>query len=386
MKRIITLLMVMAVGASAWAQLAGDGYYRVKNAESGRYVYVMDNRGHFNWGTSDADMNAIQLCKYFSNAVSDPATVLYAESKGGRQYDLRAQGTGIYQIISYYISILDMKNGYYRAYGTDSGLTKYLSDGWNTRNGVYGYLSTTRPATSPYLNWEIKSISNDSDSLYFAAKPEVSAGGKLYRAMYASFPMHFESAGLRALYIDSIDAKNGFAIVKEFTGKVIPASTAFIIECPSMDVSKNKINPGGKAAGGMTGNLLKGVYFDYTVDLNHLNYTPYDANTMRVLGTLPDGSLGFVKAAVKNVPRNRAYLPVPAGSAEMFKVGTREEYVKFIRDLEAAGIDGVEAEANGVFPADVYNLSGMKVRSNALSLYGLPHGIYIVKGRKMLVK
>ncbi|MDE7407667.1 MAG: hypothetical protein K2M76_04540, partial [Muribaculaceae bacterium] len=293
----------------------------------------------------------------------------------------------IYNIISYYISILDMKNGYYRAYGTDSGLTKYLSDGWNSRSGLYGYLSTTRPASSPYLNWEIKPIDNNSDSLYFAAKPEVSAGGKLYRAMYASFPMNFESQGLRAWYVDSIDAKNGFAIMKEFSGKVIPAATPYIIECPSADVVNNKINPGGVATTGMPGNLLAGVYFDYTVDLNHLNYVPYDANTMRVLGTLPDGKLGFVKAAaeVKNVPRNRAYLPVPAGSAETFKAGTREEYVQYIRELEAAGIDGVQADTEGLLPADVYNLNGVKVRSNASSLAGLPHGVYIVGGRKVLV-
>ena len=35
---------------------------------------------------------------------------------------------------------------------------------------------------------------------------------------------------------------------------------------------------------------------------------------------------------------------------------------------------------------DIYNLQGQKVRSNATSLKGLPKGIYIINGSKVVVK
>ena len=37
-------------------------------------------------------------------------------------------------------------------------------------------------------------------------------------------------------------------------------------------------------------------------------------------------------------------------------------------------------------PADVYTLTGSKVRHAATSLDGLPKGVYIVNGKKVIVK
>jgi len=36
--------------------------------------------------------------------------------------------------------------------------------------------------------------------------------------------------------------------------------------------------------------------------------------------------------------------------------------------------------------ADVYTLTGSKVRRQAMSLNGLPKGVYVVKGRKVVVR
>ena len=37
-------------------------------------------------------------------------------------------------------------------------------------------------------------------------------------------------------------------------------------------------------------------------------------------------------------------------------------------------------------PVDVYNLQGQKVRSGVSSLAGLPKGVYIINGSKVVVK
>ena len=58
----------------------------------------------------------------------------------------------------------------------------------------------------------------------------------------------------------------------------------------------------------------------------------------------------------------------------LFYYGPWPDYVDGIYDVE---------KVNTNF--DVYNLSGMKVRSNATSLEGLPKGIYIVNGKKQVV-
>ena len=46
------------------------------------------------------------------------------------------------------------------------------------------------------------------------------------------------------------------------------------------------------------------------------------------------------------------------------------------------GIREISADS----PVDVYNMQGNKVRSKATTLSGLPKGIYIVNGRKVIVK
>ena len=55
-------------------------------------------------------------------------------------------------------------------------------------------------------------------------------------------------------------------------------------------------------------------------------------------------------------------------------------------DDEATGIDELNVEPTEVQPYDVYDLSGRKVAHQVISLEGLPDGIYIVNGKKMLKK
>lgn len=53
-------------------------------------------------------------------------------------------------------------------------------------------------------------------------------------------------------------------------------------------------------------------------------------------------------------------------------------------DDEVTGIEGAGEDA--IAPYDVYDLSGRKVAHQVTSLDGLPNGIYIVNGKKILKK
>ena len=55
-------------------------------------------------------------------------------------------------------------------------------------------------------------------------------------------------------------------------------------------------------------------------------------------------------------------------------------------DDDTTGIDELNVDPAEVQPFDVYDLSGRKVAHQVTSLEGLPNGIYIVNGKKMLKK
>ena len=321
LKSFLIALFVLPAFKSE-AKLDGSGFYRVQNFRTERYVYLRDNKSWVLPGSSDIELGAIELWRGFDMACSDPASVMYFESING-QWDIQAQGTGVFQFTDMYVKIYDNKDGdsthdnTYYIYGTNSGLTKYLGDS-RTNSTDQGVMSSS--VTGDGRKWYITPITSDGSN-YFGVKPTVSVGGKYYQPFYAAFPFSTKSAGMKVYYIKKVD--RGMAVLEEING-VVPASTAVFIECSNADATNNRLNIGGNGSA-VSGNMLDGVYFHNTTS-QHRNLTPYDAKTMRVLGTMADGSLGFVTASIDNLPANQAYLKVAADSPAQLKVVTQAEY------------------------------------------------------------
>ncbi|MBO5932291.1 MAG: hypothetical protein J6Q19_01015 [Bacteroidaceae bacterium] len=84
-KILLSFLTILFIANNLFAQLAGNGYYRVQNFKTGRYVYVIDNKGSVNINTTSVDMNAIILWKDFEKAASDPASVIYIKHIDGAE-------------------------------------------------------------------------------------------------------------------------------------------------------------------------------------------------------------------------------------------------------------------------------------------------------------
>ena len=101
MKKLITYILLF-VSTITNAQLK-NGFYRVHNYATNRYVYVYDNTGKINVSTTSADMGAIQLWKDHNRTISDPASVIYVENKNNNVYNLHSQGTSVYEIIGYHV-------------------------------------------------------------------------------------------------------------------------------------------------------------------------------------------------------------------------------------------------------------------------------------------
>lgn len=326
-KYLLSTAAVTALTTTSFAQLNGDGYYRVQNAITERYAYIMDNKGSVNVSTTSIDALAIQLWKRFEKASSNPATVLYFKHINGGDYDVTAQGTGIYQMIDHYMSVFENKDGTYYAYGRSSGGAKYLGDA-NPTNDEEGTMSSE--VGGERRKWYIKPISATGDN-YFGVLPTLSVGGKNYAPFYASFPYSAASAGVKFYAITTYGY--GMAVAEEIKGTV-PANTPVYVECPSTLPSGNRLNIGGTGTA-VKNNQLGGVFFENHMPL-HLNLTAYNKSTMRLLGKLSDGTLGFVTGNIEYLPANQSYLKVPAGSPAEIRIVSRAEYDAAVAKLPAS--------------------------------------------------
>lgn len=327
---LISALLACSAILPGSAQILSNGYYRVQNAITQRYAYITDNKGKINAGATSVDAMAIELWKGFEKASHDPACILYFESQGGKQYNITAQGTSIYQIVTRYINIISAGSDMYYAYGEDSGMAKYLGDP-NDNDLEKVYMSTE--AKGNVRKWWIKPVSNSVNDNYFGVLPTVQAEGKYYKPWYSSFPFSTNSSGMKVYYIKQVG--HGMAVKAEVTGTV-PGSAPVYVECSTNKPTTNRLNIGGSASA-LSANKLKGVYFCSIEQQNHFNALAYDAKTMRVLGVGSDGKLAYITdKSLKYIPANESYLVVEAGSPEEIKIVTQQEYDNYLNKLPTA--------------------------------------------------
>ena len=391
MKRFVLLFSSVLAVMGASAQLNGDGYYRVQNAVTERYATMVDYHGSVNIAATTADLSAIQNVKGFENVVSNPASVIYIE-KVGSQYNLKAQGADASSIISVdgtplYLNITEADTrvagavaGSYHASGSYMGMSMRLCDNVTVTDSVTSMLSTSQNSKGQY--WFIKPVTTDGEE-YFGIRPTITVGSDHYAAFFASFPIQLTSKGMKAYVVDAYG--RGGARWRELTDGVVPSATPVIIRCASTEPSANRVTILTTEPAKVSGNLLSGNYFCNHAT-NHVARLEYNANSMRVLGVAHTGELALLKGdaslLVENeghyyLPANTAYLPVSSAQTELI-LRDAEAY-------EAAGISEVRMD-NGVARQGVYTLQGVRIGAAGATLEGLRPGVYIVDGKKTVVK
>lgn len=374
MKRIFTTLCLAGQVLTSWAQYTGDGYYRLKNFMTERYAYITDSHGSIDYTGMTADMAAVELWKDLNRAIPDPASIIYIKNVGNNNYDIQGQGIGLYSIIGYTLQLSQNSDGTYYAYAEYSGVRLYIGDN-ETTSVADGAMSSI--AKGDYRKWNILPLSTEGDN-YFGIQPEFQLGDKYYTTMYASFPFSCASSGMKVYTVTQTEGNQ--AVYNEITG-IVPGGTPVVIECSSNDPTNNRLNIIDTNIAAPADNLLSGVYFftKYTRPAApHYNRTAYDPNTMRLLGTLTDGSLGFVKSTTTSwLPANKAYLNVPADAPDEIRWVAASEFVSAIETVK-----GDVAPKGG----DIFNLSGVCVRRQATTTEGLPSGVYIQGGRKIVIE
>lgn len=171
--------------------------------------------------------------------------------------------------------------------------------------------------------------------------------------------------GLTAFGYTSIEGNNTLTKSVEYVaGDIVPANTAVVVK--GAKGSYNYYNTEEAATKTIEKNLLKGVTTD----------TRFEASSgvkRYILTRADDGILAFYRTNTGNinVKANRAYLEVPTAMA----------VASFSLEGTATGINNVVTTAA---KQGIYTISG--VRLNATTTKGLPAGIYIVDGKKVIVK
>lgn len=171
--------------------------------------------------------------------------------------------------------------------------------------------------------------------------------------------------GLTAFGYTSIDGNNTLTKSVEYVaGDIVPANTAVVVK--GAKGSYNYYNTEEVATKTIEKNLLKGVTTDTRIEA---------ASGVKryILTRADDGILAFYRTNTGNinVKANRAYLEVPTAMA----------VASFSLEGTATGINKVVTTAA---KQGIYTISG--VRLNATTTKELPAGIYIVDGKKVIVK
>lgn len=171
--------------------------------------------------------------------------------------------------------------------------------------------------------------------------------------------------GLTAFGYTSIDDNNTLTKSVEYVaGDIVPANTAVVVK--GAKGSYNYYNTEEAATKTIENNLLKGVTTDTKIEA---------ASGVKryILTRADDGILAFYRTntGTINVKANRAYLEVPTAMA----------VASFSLEGTATGINNV---VTTTAKQGIYTIFG--VRLNATTTKELPAGIYIVDGKKVIVK
>ena len=201
-------------------------------------------------------------------------------------------------------------------------------------------------------------------------------GDKSYATLYLPYDVQTDE-NTKAYYITTVSG--GYAQLTELTDGKIPAFTAVVLvnseAASSATLSMaNSLTP----VVSEEDNLLKGTIVGKTLDLS--DETPYYSMGRK------DGQIGFYKfdngvTTSITLGANKAYLATAAS-------GGAVKGFTFDFDGLATDINTVANSQQPIANSPIYNLAGQRVEGSRFKVNGsgLKTGIYIVNGKKVLVK
>lgn len=353
MRKLITLIFMAGMALSAAAQL-DNGFYRIKNSTTGRYIVMYDPYVLVNKATGTVNLGALQTIKSFNTVRSHMGSIWYMEGKGDSSYDLYCQHSSLGANSSGFYPKLFLNGGSYRIYGEYSGFTKYLSDVDDEDTGE-GYVSVN----GQNVSWEFVPIDWDN---YIGIEPETNADGYYWATFMSGFPFKLGS-GMKAFYVSNI-TDHGFAMTE--MGDEIPAKIPVLLRLNGGSPSDNRITLlRNSSASAPSGNKMYGAWYSSNLGGRHEDWNVKCESYNRVLGK-SGGRLAFVRGS-GIIEHNRGYIDASSNADDAIIESTD-------------GISSIDKSDN--YEKGIYTLTGQKVPEGKTPR----PGIYIKDGQKVVIK
>lgn len=285
--KFLMVFLTLAVALPAMAQISGDDYYRVRNASTGKYIAIANDKFNYTTCIATAGGGLSQFVPFFgdpTNAkrralacagkylstdihmVNDPdfilpgdiiyAEGLYDDADDDNDYNLIGQGTslltlttGIYpsdtQPLNFseryinikkssgsgantqYIASIYLKASNYSS--ADLG-KRYFVD----NNGTF---AINESYSSTNAKWYVEKV------YHFNVLPEVELNGKYYTTLKVPFAFTLSGSVEKAYAITAVNG--GILDYQEITG-TIPAGTPVLLQCSSPNAADCQLIPSGK--------------------------------------------------------------------------------------------------------------------------------------------
>ncbi len=320
MKKIYVISFLLLITLTAYAQLNGTGYYRVKNVGTGNYISLENNKFDYSTVIATAGNGAKHMFSYtmlFVKIADDygvpaalscagaylktdihmvddsacelPSTIIYLKQNSDDNYDIQGQSTGLVQLTTgeYVTSNINCTfNNLFatvkKVSGTGASTMYRVSEKLTGTGAVpsYNISKTITIGTEDFLDeggsfgmTENYSSSNAKHKWYIEpvtalnVNPSFSYGGKWYATYYTAFPYTI-GGNIQSAYAVANIGEDGTVEIEAIEGSV-PACTPVLLECSSK--TGNYIVPEGAPtvvassatpSTSYTGaNLLKGTFF-----------------------------------------------------------------------------------------------------------------------------
>lgn len=392
-------------------------YLRIQNKKTGRFLSLYGTTQATNHQRTYEDRTVTDGFKFSggfkmissTEAQGNPSTVFLRSGHHGGSgltygADLSALGTSYHSLVNSnsYMLNFEYNNGTYRIYIPSFTITSgsysktmptYLCDEGND----YPVIKTIEDLSnfdSNEAEWYVYLLDENTRDGAFGAntKSKFTQNGKYYTTMYTDFPYQLLD-GVKAYILpiseESVDIDNAQVKLPEITTGKVPANTAVILECLSVqnengvttDV-KNRLLP-------LTENVQQIINPSYNalkgyISLNG-NRVTNDKDKMYVLSSNKD-VLGFYHSTSASMTPFKAYLDfeIPEGYEQQAK------NVKFAFGNDSqeqpvpTAINTWEIAVDDDSDPAIYDLNGRKVADSMLQR--LPKGVYIQNGKKFIVK
>jgi len=368
-----------------------NGWCHLKNTGTGGYAGFIGNE--FNQ-SSNPDFSNLATMLSAEDAISSPCDIFFVKNTGN-QSDLYAQGYGIRNQNDYLTFMTNEIDG------------SLIISAWNT---VFLYadgneLKGTTNQNQENMYWTLEPLTESTmDKYYFGAKCNAKftdGKGHYYTTMFTCFPYKCMD-GIKAYYLksDGVDLDNKRIVCTEIESGKVPANTAVILECNGLTPKENRLLPincsynyntneltcSDESVGTITDNILTGTYFNHGE--NHIPYTRNSDGSVRYLVfSISDGLLGFYKHnTMQYLSANKAYLDM--NKLESAGIKDLNGYtLAFESSGETTNIENLSDVSNSQNShiLGVYNIMGVKV-ADKIEGSNLPKGVYIINGKKFIVR